>query len=358
MKKIIAAVIGCGNISKFHFSGLEKAGAEIKYVCDLNEEPTKQYQSKFGAKYTADFMDIIKDDKVNLITITTISAVHKKIALAAIESGKAVICEKTLSVNAEDAWEITSAAEAKGTVFFTSYMKRFIPAVQKAKELVPQLGKLVHGHFKGYQCWGNLFEFNMELLNAWGIKPGEESWIKRNMGGGILTCGGSHILDMVLNFFGRPSKVFAAMKYVDHLDFDLHTTAILETESCPVFFDVMAHPLNKIGFLRDGWEEEFTITGLNGRLQIFSAQWDNPLNKASLLKYYNNLTGEETEFRFAPSSPFDHAIEFFCKNIAEGSQGTQSRFTGYEVDQLIESITDSAKNGKAVEVNWQCINPL
>lgn len=353
MKKIIVAVIGCGNISKFHFSGLEKAGAEIKWVCDLNEASTKQYQEKFNAKYTADFMDIVNDIEVNVVTITTFSGIHKKIALAAIDAGKAVICEKTLALNANDAWEITQAAEKKGTIFYTSYMKRFIPAVQKAKELMPQLGKIISGNFKGYQCWGNLFELDQNLLKAWGIKAGEETWVKRNMGGGILTCGGSHILDMILNFFGRPSKVFATMKFVEHLDFEVQTTAMIETEACPVFFDVMAHPLNKIGFLRDGWEEEFTITGLNGRIQIFSAQWDNPLNKASLLKYYNNTTGEETEFRFAPSSPFDHAIEFFCKNIAEGKQGTQSRLTGYEVDELIEHIKCSATSGQALKITWR-----
>ena len=353
MKKVIAGVIGCGNISKFHFSGLEKAGAEIRWVCDLSEAATKPYQEKFGARYTADFMEIIKDPAVNVVTITTFSGLHKKIALAAIQAGKAVICEKTLALNAADAWEITQAAEKSGTIFYTSYMKRYIPAVQKAKELLPNLGKLIQGHFKGYQCWGNFFEMDAALLQAWGIQPGTESWVKRNMGGGILTCGGSHILDMLLFFFGRPRKVFATMTHVDSLDFELQSTALFETEACPVFFDVMAHPLNQIGFLRDGCEEEFSITGVNGRLQIFSSQWDNPLNKASLLRYYDNATGEETEFRFAPVSPFDRAIGSFCQNIAAGVQGEQSRLTGYEVDELIEHIKCSATSSQAIDMVWR-----
>jgi predicted dehydrogenase len=191
------------------------------------------------------------------------------------------------------------------------------------------------------------------LLKAWGIRPGEESWVKRNMGGGILTCGGSHILDMLLFFFGRPRKVFATMTHVDSLDFELQSTALFETEACPVFFDVMAHPLNQIGFLRDGCEEEFSITGVNGRLQIFSSQWDNPLNKASLLRYYDNATGEETEFRFAPVSPFDRAIGSFCQNIAAGVQGEQSRLTGYEVDELIEHIKCSATSSQAIDMVWR-----
>ena len=169
MKKNIAGVIGCGNISKFHFSGLEKAGAEIRWVCDLSEAATKPYQEKFGARYTADFMDIMNDPDVNMVTITTFSGIHKNIALAAIAAGKAVICEKTLALNAADAWEITQAAETKGSVFYTSYMKRYIPAVQKAKELLPSLGKMVQGYFKGYQNWGDFFEMDEALLKAWNI---------------------------------------------------------------------------------------------------------------------------------------------------------------------------------------------
>ena len=33
---VVAGVIGCGGISRFHFAGLEKAGARIKWVCDLS----------------------------------------------------------------------------------------------------------------------------------------------------------------------------------------------------------------------------------------------------------------------------------------------------------------------------------
>ena len=46
MKKINAAVIGCGNISKFHFSGLEKCGAGVKWVCDLNQAAAAPWAAK------------------------------------------------------------------------------------------------------------------------------------------------------------------------------------------------------------------------------------------------------------------------------------------------------------------------
>ena len=104
-----AGVIGCGNISKFHFSGLEKHGASIGWVCDLNQAAAEPWSKKFNAHYTADFKDILADKTVDLVVITASSVIHKNICLEAIDAGKAVICEKTLAENADDAFEIVSA---------------------------------------------------------------------------------------------------------------------------------------------------------------------------------------------------------------------------------------------------------
>ena len=59
--RIVTAVIGCGNISRFHFNALEKYGAQIKWVCDLNKESAQPWMDRFSADYTADYMDIIND---------------------------------------------------------------------------------------------------------------------------------------------------------------------------------------------------------------------------------------------------------------------------------------------------------
>ena len=76
---ITAGVIGCGNISRFHFSGLEKAGARIKWVCDLNEAAARPWAEKYGATYTADYHDLLADPEVNLVNVTPISAAPQRL---------------------------------------------------------------------------------------------------------------------------------------------------------------------------------------------------------------------------------------------------------------------------------------
>ncbi|MCK5803335.1 MAG: Gfo/Idh/MocA family oxidoreductase [Lentisphaeria bacterium] len=347
-----AAVIGCGNISKFHFSGLEKASAEVTWVCDLNEAAARPWAEKFGARYTADYREIIADSTVDMIVVTPVSKVHKPICLAAIEARKAVICEKTLATSARDAFEIVQAAEQADTIFYTSYMKRFIPAVEQAKALLPSLGRILSTHIRAYQCWGKLWS-EAPQEGFMHTPAGGVSDLVRNYGGGILVCGGSHILDLVCFLLGRPHRLYASMHIPDGRDYDLQAAALLETGNGVVHFEALAHPLNKIGFLRDGWDERIEINALNGRLEIYSAAWDQVATKASLLVHTDNATGQTTEYRYGPESPFDRATAFFCANIVRGEQGAQSRWTGYEVDELIETFKHSADEGQAIEVPWR-----
>jgi predicted dehydrogenase len=111
--------------------------------------------------------------------------------------------------------------------------------------------------------------------------------------------------------------------------------------------------LGRIGFLEDGWDEGFEITGTNGRLKFYSAMWDHFEMKASRLVHYDNVTGQTTHYNFGTANPFERAIEFFCKNIEAGTQGSQDITTGYDVDELIGHILRSRKERKSLEINWR-----
>jgi len=351
MKKIIAGVIGCGSIARFHFAGLEKADVTIKWVCDISREAANKWAEKFKATYTSNYMDIINDPETDLISVTSFSSTHKEICMSAIHARKAVICEKTLTENADDSLAIVKAAEKAQTIFYTSYMKRFIPAFEQAKALMPSLGKIISTHIRAYQCWGDLWTKAPDN-DFFGKKSGK-SIVMKKYGGGILVCGGSHILDLICFFLGRPVKVWASMYKPDYLDFDIQTAAMFETNNGIVHYEALAHPLHKIGFLRDGWDERMEINGTNGRLEIYSAEWSSFEHKVSLLIHYDNTTGTSTEYRYSPVSPFERAITFFCNNIRKGKQGNQSRITGYEVDELISHVKKSAKTGNALPIKWR-----
>lgn len=346
-------LIGCGYISKFHISGHEKAGSQIVHVCDVRLEAAQAVAAKYQAKATADYRALLADPDVQVVDIMTNTNSHREICLAAIAAGKHVICEKTLGLTAQEALEIIQAAKAKGVIFYTSYMKRFIPAVAKAKELLPSIGRIVTTHIRAHQYWGEFWKA-MPTEGGCHTPAGGMSGLRKGIGGGILWAGGSHILDLTLFLLGRPHRLYGNVYTPEGRDYDLRAAALLETPSNGVVhFETMIHDLKRVGFLRDGWDERFEITGLDGRLEFYSSQWDNPNTKASLLIHYDNATGQATEYRQEPVSPFDVAIAFFCRNIERGEQGSQSIITGYEVDELISHIERSSCTSQALEVNWR-----
>ena len=351
--KLRVGVVGAGYISQFHFEGIGAAGAEVAWICDVNEKNARPYLDKTGARFTTDFKQVCADPAVDVVFVLTTTPFHRPVCLAAIEAGKAVICEKTLGVSADEAVEILTAADQRGVLFFTSYMKRFIPAMARAKELLPSCGKILATHIRSYQVWGDCW--NPAVTDAWFCQPqdGSVSKPKSMSGGGILIMGGSHMLDLVCFYLGRPTRVFGAWETMPGRDHDEHTSVLLETSHGRVHFDTLCHPFERIGYLRDGWDEQIEIIGDKGILHIYSATWNEGHLKPSLLVHHDRATGQSSEYRFAPVSPFSLAVQHYLAAIAKKSQGDYPRYSGYDVDELIGTISRSAAEHRAIEMKYR-----
>jgi len=92
---------------------------------------------------------------------------------------------------------------------------------------------------------------------------------------------------------------------------------------------------------------------VNGRVLINLPTWDKPLRTPATLAWYDNETEAWTNFGFDRVDPFVLAETFFMKQIAEGQQGEQDRYTGYRTDLLLALAAQSAKEGKRIEVKYE-----
>ncbi len=350
MKKVRAALIGCGSISRFHVDAILEAQGTLVYACDLNLDAAKVVAAKTGAKAIADYHQILGDKSVDVAHIVVDSKLHKEISLKFLEAGKHVICEKTLSENPEDSLEIVKYANSKELMLFTSYMKRYILAVEKAKELMGELGSLISARFFTRQPWGNLWEGATDNP-FFGVGPDGVSEVVKRYGGGILHCGGSHILDLINFLVGLPQSVNATQIRPDYLDYDLKTAATFMINGLDVQFEALAHPLNHIGLLNDGWDEGFEIVGTKGKIVWQSSVWDDVASKSSILTHYRE-DGQQVTYTYAPQSPFSRAISAFYKDIVNGEQVSQSPWSGYHVDEMIAKIGLSVAHERAVRFEW------
>ena len=338
-------IIGCGNISKFHFGALEKIGADITFVADINIDAAKKWAAKYGAEVTDDYNKLISSKDVDVVCILAASNIHKDAAMKAIAAGKNVICEKTMMNHAQEAYEVAKAAKTAGTIFFTSYMKRFFPAARKMKELTDKIGTIFSANVRAYQCWGNFYSPD----HGWDLDA-----VVNGYGGAVVKCAASHMLDMTVFLLGRPSNVYANVNYYPDSNFDRKATAMFEYDHpLVVTFETAAHPLKKIGYERNSWDEFIEIHGTEGRIKFSTVLWDHPENNGALVEYYDNRNETYTEFRFDAMNPFDEEIAYFNKCLEQKKHGEPSEVDGYVVDELIESIFKSNREKKSVKIDWK-----
>jgi len=343
-------IIGCGNISRFHFGGLAKAGADIVHIADVQPEAAAPYAAQFGARFSTDYHAMLADPEVTVVSVLTTGKFHREICLAALAAGKDVVCEKTLADNAGEAAEIVEATRKSGRLFFTAYMKRFFPATQKARELLPSLGTLFSAQIRTYQPWGNYYD----TPEASGDEP--PAWAIERYGGAVMKCAASHLIDLTLSFLGRPRSLYAHVDYVTGTNFDRKATALFEYDTGLVAsFEAATHPLTRIGYERNAWDEHVQINGVNGRLDLYPVLWDHPENNAALLVHYDNATETSIEYRFPAVNPFHIEVAYFDECLAKREQGRPDVVDGFNVDYVIAMMAESHRQKASVSLNWNGI---
>lgn len=156
MSKLKFAILGCGRISAKHVEALinNKDEAELVAVYDIVEELAierkKQYESVIkdvNVKVYTDYNEFLNDDKIDVVTIATISGYHAQQAIDCLNHNKHVLIEKPMALTLEDADKIIKLGKEKNKKICVSHQNRFIPAVQNLKRAIDEgrFGKLIHG---------------------------------------------------------------------------------------------------------------------------------------------------------------------------------------------------------------------
>jgi len=163
----------------------------MNVLCGRNAEAVGAAATKLGWKETeTDWRKLLGRDDVQLIDVCTPGDSHAEIAIAALEAGKHVLCEKPLANTVEEAEAMTAAAEkakAQGIRSMVGFTYRRVPAIALARQLVAD-GKL-----------GTIRHVRAQYLQDWIADPEAPlSWRldKEKAGSGALGDIGAHIIDM------------------------------------------------------------------------------------------------------------------------------------------------------------------
>lgn len=212
MPPVNVAVVGLGFMGVTHLKAYRKIpGARIAALCDAvrlpldgdfstisgnvgDAEPLKLDMT--GIRATHDINELLADPQIDLIDLCVPTSVHPRLAIAALEAGKHVVCEKPLARTAALAREIVEAAGRSAGYFMPAMCIRFWPEYAWLKEAIDsgRYGRVLAAQFR-----------RVSEPPVW-----SKDFMDGAKSGGALLDLHIHDADFVQYCFGRPKAVFAS----------------------------------------------------------------------------------------------------------------------------------------------------
>ena len=125
-----AAIVGTGFIARVHARALRALGVELAAVCAHTGAGAESFGE--GVLYT-DLQRLLESERVDVLHVCTPNAVHAEQALAALERGIHVVCEKPLAVSTGESAALVAAAADRSLIGATCYHARGYPLVEQMR---------------------------------------------------------------------------------------------------------------------------------------------------------------------------------------------------------------------------------
>lgn len=377
--QVRTAVIGTGFIGTVHVQALRRLGVEVVGLLGSSADRGAQRASEIGVAHAYGSLDdLLADDSVDVVHVTSPNNAHYPQVMAILEAGKHVICEKPLAMTSVESEQMVRRAEASGKICAVCYNIRFYPLNQHAHGMVRdgELGdvRFVTGHYH----------------QDWLAKETDWNWrLQSEVGGALRSVGdiGTHWVDLTSFVTGQKAKsVFADLstflteRQRPTGSVETFSSTVGTTEAATIDTDDASAILIRY---ENGAKGVMTTSQINfGRKN--SLQWDVAGSKASaawdsetpdhlfvghrdapnqtLMRDFTLMNSTGTA---AASLPPGHvegfADSFFAffravyTDIASGARGENSTWASFEDGhyemRFCDAVVKSAREGRWVELD-------
>lgn len=315
------ALLGCGNIGSRHAEQVKAVGV-LSAVCDIVPERAVSFADRYGAKPYSSLDDLLKKEKIDIVTVATPNGLHPAHSIRALEAGCHVLCEKPMAITSTDGLQMLQAAKAAGKRLFVVKQNRYNAPVAAVKNLM-DAGKL--GKISGF------------VLNCFWNRPAayyNESWRGTlAMDGGTLFTQFSHFIDLLWWFLGEMDAAVGWRGNFMHkgwIEFEDTGVAGLVMKSGAIGtlnYTINAHLKNMEG--------SFTLFGDRGTVKI-GGQYLNRIEHFSVENEplpQLEMSGPANSYGFYEGSMSNHemvyqrlvkALDSSAHTLVEASEGLKS----------------------------------
>ncbi|MEK3725061.1 Gfo/Idh/MocA family protein [Paenibacillus sp. FSL H8-0034] len=349
-------IIGCGGIANGkHLPSLSKLGTvELVAFCDIVVEKAHKAAKQYGvagAKVYEDYTELLKDGSIDVIHVCTPNDSHAEISIAALESGKHVMCEKPMAKTAADARRMVEVAKRTGKKLTVGYNNRFRPDSLYLKQVASN-GDLGDIYF------AKAHAIRRRAVPTWGVFLDEEK-----QGGGPLIDIGTHALDLTLwvmdnyepkavlgtTFHKLSQKENAANAWGswDPKKFTVEDSAfgMITMKNGATIILESSWALNTL----DVKEAKCTLSGTEGGADMEDGLRLNGEKHSRLYKNQIELGTKGVDFYDGKQESMqDTELRLWIDAVIHDTQPIVTPEQACVVSEILEAIYESAKTGKAV----------
>lgn len=321
-KKYNWGIIGPGNIAHQFAKALSVTENGVLYAVGSRDSGRAgEFAMEYGALQSyGSYDELIEDENVEVVYIATPHHRHYELSKKCLEAGKAVLCEKPITINAGQFDELISLARKNKVFYMDALWTRFLPTVQKTMELI-EAGKI--GEVRAVKAD---FGFKTEFHPAGRLYNPE-------MGGGSILDIGIYPIFLSLLVLGYPATIKAA-------------SVIGETgvdESCSMSFSYKNGAIaNLLSTLRVNTDTSAEICGTRGRIYI-NRLWFKP---SSLTLVIDGQKQEEQSFETRMNG-YEYEAEEVMKCLNEGK--TESDLLPLDFTMQLMKLLDAVRNEAGVK---------
>lgn len=252
-EKLLAGVVGAGNISSYHIRGYLKAGVKVAAVVDVDIRRAKEKAEQYSIeKFFVHYEDMLNEcPEINLVSVCLPSYLHAETTIRCLNSGRNVLCEKPPALNADQTMKMKEAAERTGKVLMFGFNNRARADIQALVKHIK------HGEI------GKINSAQAIWTRRHAI-PGFGSWfIQKKLSGGGPVIDLLHMLDLALYFMDYPQPEWVLARTFNDFASDPAFQApwgVPNGESGFMDVETAAHALitfktGQVLFVRDSWAE-------------------------------------------------------------------------------------------------------
>lgn len=263
-KKLNVGVAGLGRLGSLYarYLAFQIPEANVIAVNDANKEHSDKIAQEIGAKASfADYHDMLDMKDLDAIVITTPTSTHRDIVVDAASKGKAVFCEKPLTISMDEAVDMKDAVAKSGIFFHMGFMRRFDRGYSAAKS------RILDGEI------GDPIVFKASSRDP--FRPSLE-FADPAKSGGLFLDMGIHDIDLARWFMGDVSEVYsignilaypemATINDIDNAIFNLKftngTLGNIDLSRSGIYgYDIRTEILGTKGTIQIGYLRETPIT--------------------------------------------------------------------------------------------------